>query len=625
MEPMSSHEPTTAELPDRQRRRWPWWHRQTTTTRRVVRTSLAAVLTLLVSVTVGLFTASADSSLGPHRAHYSVTPHHEVALDLGPLGAVLLDSPLPWPLGVEVMVEEIPAELAVDTSPISGLANDISAYAQVASQPQAAVAEAVTLLVRDAVGRTVVIWSVLLVGIAVGRFASRGLMRRELFAAARRPGVLPLSAVVVLSLVAMPVTSAVRDRHPEGTTISALAGTDLAGLRMTGRMAQLLDIYGGYLVEALEENETFYAEVSENLEVAYEASRAPRRPPSIPIISPTPQDSTDGDAADDDVPATAAATDVQPPESLPAETEDGAGPDDVDAEDIDSDDVAADAADSDGADGDAADTETEDAEEFVRREPVTLLLVSDLHCNVGMAPVIADVARLSGASAVLDGGDTAMSGTSVESYCVNAFAGALPDDLPLVVSTGNHDSVLTAEQMEQAGYTVLDGEPVEVAGVRLLGDTDPTLTSVGEGTKPERDETIPEMGGRLAQQACRLGEEETPVDILLVHNPVAAEDTLEAGCAPLSLSGHWHRRVGPEPAGQSVRYVNGSTGGASGGLTVGPLNGSAELTVLRYDVGRGEPMDYRVITIDTEANVDLGRWYRFPPAFDTTDPAPDRS
>ena len=139
----------------RERRwRWEWWHRQTTATRRTIRTTLTLLVTGLVSAVFGVLTAATDSSLGPHAAHYAVTPQHEIVVDLGPLGAVLLDSPLPWPLGVDVTVQEIPMELtAVQPSPVTGLAGDLAAYAQLVSHPEAAVAEAAGALVRDALGR----------------------------------------------------------------------------------------------------------------------------------------------------------------------------------------------------------------------------------------------------------------------------------------------------------------------------------------------------------------------------------------------------------------------------------------------------------------------------------------
>ena len=583
---MSSAESTsTPPEPGGGRWRWHWWHRQTTTTRRIIRTSLALLVTGSLSMILGVLTASADSSLGPHAARYSVTAQHEIVLDLGPLGAVLIDSPLPWPLGVDVVVQEIPLELAeVPASPVTGLAGDLAAYAQAVSHPEAVVADAAMALVRDAVGRTVLFWSGMLVAISVGRFSFRGLLRAEVARALRRPGVVPLTAVVVVALVAVPLTDGLRHRPPEGTTIGALADTPFADLRMTGRMAELIDTYGGYLVDAYEENEAFYAQVSANLETAYADNRSPRRPPGIPIVSPEP---IDPDTVETDVP--------EP---------DAVDPADADADSLDDAAGAGAAADADAA----AVTGAQEDSPTPRVEPVTMLMVSDLHCNVGMAEVIATAVRLSGATVLLDGGDTVMSGTSVESYCVNAFAGAIPDEIPIVVSTGNHDSLTTADQMRDAGYHVLDGSVVEFDGIRILGDTDPTLTAVGEGTRPERDESVDEMGARLAQEACAVDR----VDLLLIHNPRAALPTMDEGCAPLALSGHWHRRQGPEVHEAGTRYVSASTAGASGGATVGPLGGTAEMTVLRIDAASGRPLDYRVISIEPDTSVHVGRWYSFP-------------
>ncbi|WP_193311490.1 metallophosphoesterase family protein [Georgenia satyanarayanai] len=591
------------------RQRWPWWHRQTTTTRRVIRTSLLLLATALVSGVVGVLTASTDSSLGPHVAHYEITAQHEIVVDLGPLGAVLVDSPMPWPLGVEVVVQEIPAELAaVPASPATGLAGDLAAYAQVVSHPDAVIADAVAALVRDALGRAAIVAGSVLLVVAGARLASRGLLRREVAHALRRPGVAPLAAVVVVALVAVPTAMTVRDRPAPGTTIGALAGTPMENLRMTGRMAQIIDTYGGYLVEAYEENEAFYASVTENLEAAYAQDRAPTRPPGIPIVSPAPTDTATDDAAPADA---STGTDAPAGDDAATGTDAPAGDDAVTGDDVPTDaPTGADAPTDDATAAPAADTATAPP---ARVEPVTFLLVSDLHCNVGMASVIATAARLSGASALLDAGDTVMSGTAVESYCVNAFAGEIPDDVPMVVSTGNHDSVITAEQMRDAGYVVLGGDVVEIEGVRILGDTDPTLTAVGEGTRPERDESVPEMGERLAEEACSADR----ADLLLVHDPRAALPALEQGCVPLALSGHWHRRVGPEVHGAGTRYVSASTAGASGGATVGPLNGPAEMTVLRVDAASGRPLDYRVVTVGTDTTVALGRWYRFPDPADS--------
>ncbi|MFD1505345.1 hypothetical protein ACFSBG_06615 [Georgenia yuyongxinii] len=145
------------------RRRWEWWHRQTPTTRRTIRAGLALLVTGLVALVVGMSTASTHSSLGPHEADYRVTLDQQVTVELGPLGALIVDSPLPWPLGVDVRVEEIPSDLeAAGGNPLTGLLGDLQAYGQLFGEPEAAVADAVRGLVGDALGRTVVAWSVML-------------------------------------------------------------------------------------------------------------------------------------------------------------------------------------------------------------------------------------------------------------------------------------------------------------------------------------------------------------------------------------------------------------------------------------------------------------------------------
>ncbi|MCK6209494.1 metallophosphoesterase [Georgenia sp. EYE_87] len=575
------------------RRRWEWWHRQTPATRQTVRGLLAFLLTGLLAVAVGVTTASTHSSLGPHKADYHVTLDRQISLQMGPLGAVIIDSPLPWPLGAEVVVREIPTDLQTAGSPLPGLLADLEAYGQLFGQPEAAVADAVRGLVTDALGRTAVAWSLLLVLLAAGRLASHGRLRDELRGALARPGVAVLTGAVVLGGTAALVVPQTRQATPAGYSPAVLAGTPLEGARITGRLADVVAVYGQTVRSAFEENEAFYALASENLVAAHEAEGAAPRGRSRQ--SPAGE----GTTAD-------------------ASPSDGSTADGTTSDGTTSDGVITEAPPSDGTTTDGTTTEAEPSapattEEEPEPDPVTLLMVSDLHCNVGMASVIATAIEQTGAQVLLDAGDTVMSGTSVESYCVNAFARAVPDGVPVVVATGNHDSVITAEQERQAGWTVLGGDVVEVAGVRILGDTDPTLTAVGSGTRQERDETLPEMEQRLAQVACAAAESGDPVDILLVHNPRAGTATLDAGCAPLQLSGHWHRTVGPEVAGAGTRYISTSSGGgAGGGATVGPLTGEAELTVLRVDRATGEPMDYRRIQVGTDASVRLGSWYEFP-------------
>lgn len=144
------------------------------------------------------------------------------------------------------------------------------------------------------------------------------------------------------------------------------------------------------------------------------------------------------------------------------------------------------------------------------------MVVSDLHCNVGMASLMHSVITLSHASLVLDAGDTTLDGTPVEQYCDTTFARAVPAGVALVTSPGNHDSDTTSKRYARSGATVLAGSVVTVDGIRILGDHDPSQTRVGAGTTSVAGETVTDAGARLADVACA---DKTGVDLLLIHNP----------------------------------------------------------------------------------------------------------
>ncbi|MBK5248696.1 MAG: metallophosphoesterase [Actinomycetales bacterium] len=573
-----------------QRRRFEWWHRLRPLTRRTIRVVLAFVASGVAGIAFGVVTASTEGSLGPHVAEYSTTLNGELTVHMGPLGALIVDSPLPLRLGVDALVKEIPDQLSTpDADPVAGLTADLASYSQFLANPAAAINEAVDGLVADAVGRSVVAWSLLLVLVALGRLAAHGVLRDAARSAWRQQGVPAVSITLALALVALPLIETTRTSGGAGRTSAILAGTPLADARITGRLATIVDYYGGYVVDAINDNSSFYAEVEQNLRTAYDVDAAPLAPTDEP-----PEDTATTDPAQPGQPAgdaTGGASEV------PVDGASGEPTADEPTHPRTPADAASDAPEpADGAD-----------------EPVTMLLVSDLHCNVGMAPVVGAAVELSGAQILLNAGDTVMGGTSVESFCVTSFADAVPDGVPTLVADGNHDSSLTAEQQREAGWTVLSGEPVEVHGITFLGDTDPTITSLGAPTRPQRDETVLEMGNRLRESACELQEAGDPIDILLIHSPYAGRQVLEAGCAPLSISGHLHRRIGPWQKGYGVQYVTASTAGAGYGTpTIGPLQNPAVMTLIRWDPRTHRPLDYRLIQLQPDTSVSLTPWYAFP-------------
>src|SRR5690606_7539391 len=110
------------------------------------RFALVATVLFLVSSWIGLTTASATGSVGPHRALYEVTRSPTGIVDLGPLGTLEVDSPFPVRLGVRVTVQEIPAEVtAVGASQsLERLSADLDRYVQFFTSPVTFLQDAAT-------------------------------------------------------------------------------------------------------------------------------------------------------------------------------------------------------------------------------------------------------------------------------------------------------------------------------------------------------------------------------------------------------------------------------------------------------------------------------------------------
>ena len=118
---------------------------------------------------------------------------------------------------------------------------------------------------------------------------------------------------------------------------------------------------------------------------------------------------------------------------------------------------------------------------------------------------------------------------------------------------GNHDTgPIVRKQMKEKGFTVLDGEPVTVNGIRFLGSSDPRssgLTAGYNGDESDNIAAIGEQDAALAKAACDDGE----VNVIAVHSPASAKTVAKSGCVDLVLSGHLHRQVGPTVVDGSQR------------------------------------------------------------------------
>lgn len=578
-----------------------------------LRRTLVAVAILVASVVLGVVTARADLTLGPHEARYEVTTDGIVTVDLGPLGTIEVDSPAPLGIGVRATIKEIPADLEAvgDRTTLEALDGDLTAYLQFFTGPQATIRHVVEALAADAARRALAcaglsVAALLGLGLLLGRPRRTELLER--FA----PHTVTLAGAVVLVLVAATASNgAVARARLEALPESAVfEGTSFEGARITGRLSGVIEEYGGQLLDMYEKNEAYYAAVVADLDRAWlERTAADERVAALAVraasgagVGSAPGVGGTGDGGTGDGRPDDAATPATP-----------GGPV-----------VPTDARDSeptgDGAPTGGGQSPQEDADAPDDADVVTFLQVSDLHCNIGMAPVIRRAAQLAGASAILDTGDTSINGTAVERLCVEAFVDAAPDGTDYVLTTGNHDSSQTAEQARAAGATVPAGEVVEVAGVRILGDRDARETRLGAGTVQAGEEDPDDQAQRLAEAACA----ERP-DLLMIHTPSVGTAARATGCVPLQISGHLHRRIGPVRSGLSTFYVSGTTAGAAEGkLTIGPLGGVAQMTLWRFDRTSRTWLDARVVVITPDGSVEVGAAVHVPrPAPVAPDVAPD--
>jgi len=239
------------------------------------------------------------------------------------------------------------------------------------------------------------------------------------------------------------------------------------------------------------------------------------------------------------------------------------------------------------------------------------LLVADRHDNIGMDPVARAIADAGGASLVISAGDDTSSGGAWETFSINSLADAF-DGFDVVVAPGNHDSGdHIVQAARDAGFTVLEGEPVTVQGIRFLGAADPRSTGYTSITR-EGGETLEEVAAALAQVACEDGE----VSVVVTHSPTGGRDAAASGCVDLVLSGHLHRQVGPdtqysESGRPTTTYTNGTTGGAAYTFALGTkLRRDAQVTLITFRDGR--PVGLQPVPIATDGTITVAPYQPLP-------------
>jgi predicted MPP superfamily phosphohydrolase len=221
--------------------------------------------------------------------------------------------------------------------------------------------------------------------------------------------------------------------------------------------------------------------------------------------------------------------------------------------------------------------------------------------------LVSDLAHVAGADLVIDAGDDTSTGQRWEAFSINSLAEHFKD-FKVVAVAGNHDAGgFVEDDMRKHGFTVLDSKPVDVDGIRFLGDSDPTSTGLGSADTPG-EETVAEQSTRLADVACGQTDKQE-IDTFVVHDPSSGADTAQRGCATLVLSGHLHRQVGPTTKaldGRSVTtYTNGTTGGAAYAFALGyTLRRPAQVTLITYE--DGTPVGLQPVLFQPSGVVQVG-------------------
>lgn len=554
-----------------------WWTARTVRFRKVTRTLVLLAVTGLASLCVGVVTATASSPVGPHQAQWSTTLDSTVSLDLGPLGQVALDSPAGI-LGVRVVLGEVAgqAEPVVGSQDALGeaLSSDGAAYISLITHPELTIERGLRALADDALRRAGLLESIVLCLVAAGRLATGGRLRDAVRRALARPaasGLLTATGVVTVVALLVP---ALRSEAVTGQRLPVLAGTPLEQARLSGRIGDIAQAYGGRVTTFLADNTSFYAAAHANLWAAWAASER--------VDGVTDVTAVDGVVDADQVARAAASASPAGTSGAPSR-----GPSTA------------------AAPGSSPQPPTT-AEPAHDQGAVTAVLTTDLHCNLDVTAFAGLLDTLAGATVHMDDGDLTMTGSDPEQVCVDALSQAVPDGVSRVATIGNHDSAATAARLTAQGWTVTDGTVHQVGGLRVLGDTDPDRTTA-TGTTARGQEDVQALGARLAATSCRA-----PTDVVLVHQPAAFGPLAATGCAPLLIGGHLHSEQGlSATAGGRGTVLELVAGAGKGGTSIGAVTEDSYAHVLSFSRD-GALLAWRTVVLHPDASVTVTTWQDVP-------------
>jgi predicted phosphodiesterase len=215
-------------------------------------------------------------------------------------------------------------------------------------------------------------------------------------------------------------------------------------------------------------------------------------------------------------------------------------------------------------------------------DEVRILHISDVHLNPMGLEIAKNLSDTFAVEAVIDTGDLTSFGIDGESRI-----GDLVDefDMRYYFVPGNHDSPENRAALARHDNLILvDGDVVEIGGVRILGVGDPGFTGLGgishDAALGLRDDRAPDVAAMV--------ERERP-DVLAVAGLGLSEAAV--GHVALVICGDIHERTEKEEDGTRVLTV-GSTGATGLGSFTRDEQRPYEAEVLHFVGGRLTTLDY---------------------------------
>ncbi|KNZ69368.1 metallophosphoesterase [Thermincola ferriacetica] len=215
-----------------------------------------------------------------------------------------------------------------------------------------------------------------------------------------------------------------------------------------------------------------------------------------------------------------------------------------------------------------------------------VLHVSDLHNNPAAFDFIEQVATTFKVDLVIDTGDISDFGTPVETVLLDRLKRM---GIPYVFVPGNHETREVINELRGLpNVTVLEGQPVNVKGLKIIGFPDPSAYEQSI-TAPD-DKTAGLLAQKFTKSLTKMPEKP---DILAVHNNRIA--LRMAGKVPVILHGHDHAYK-INIRNKSVIIDAGTTGAAGIGGFKSKNDIPYSLVVLQL---KKELSDYHLIAADT--------------------------